>query len=61
MNKGDFVGGMQVEPILGSPQVMTLGGSEDNWVCTWVENGQTMKKQFKPEQLQPATVTGSPK
>lgn len=59
MNKGDFVGGIQVESIFGGPRVMTLGGSEDNWICTWVENGQTMTKHFQPEQLQVATSTKS--
>jgi len=61
MNKGDFVGGMQVQPVLGSAQVMTLGGSEDDWVCTWIENGQKMTKHFQPEQLQLATVNRSSK
>lgn len=61
MNKGDFVGSMQVQP-LGSDQIMTLGGTPDEWICTWVENGQTMTKRFQPEQLEPAVkVSGSAK
>lgn len=50
MNKGDFVGSMLVQPV-GSGQVMTLGGTPDEWVCTWTENGQTVSKHFKPEEL----------
>ena len=61
MNKGDFVGGIQVLPILGSTQVMTLGGTEDDWICTWYENGQKMTQHFQPEQLQLATLNRSPK
>ncbi|MEO5625958.1 MAG: hypothetical protein ABIQ70_08120 [Dokdonella sp.] len=54
MNKGDFVGASLVQP-LGSDQVMTLGGTPDDWVCTWIENGQTMTRQFQPEELQLAS------
>jgi hypothetical protein len=51
MNKGDFVGAALVQP-LGSDQIMTLGGTADDWICTWVENGQTMTGHFQPEELQ---------
>lgn len=54
MKKGDFVGGMEVQP-LGGGHVMILGGGPDNWVCTWVENGTTMTQAFQPEQLEPAS------
>ena len=53
MNKGDFVGNMLVRPI-GSNQVMTLGGTPDDWICTWTQNGVAMSKHFKPEDLVPA-------
>jgi hypothetical protein len=56
MNKGDFVGGMSVRP-LGSTQVMTLGGTPDDWICTWVDNGQTVTKHFQPVELEPAGTT----
>jgi hypothetical protein len=61
MNKGDFVGGLQVEPILGAHQVMTLGGSKDDWICTWVEDGKTMTQHFQPDQLQIVSASRSPK
>ncbi len=51
MNKGDFVGGVEVRPLGGGP-VMTLGGDPDHWVCTWVSNGQVMTQTFQPEQLE---------
>ena len=53
MNKGDFVGGMQVQQIGGGP-VMTLGGTPDDWICSWIENGKTMTKHFDPSMLEPA-------
>lgn len=51
MKKGDFVGGMEVQPLGGGP-TMTLSGDPDNWVCTWEANGRTMVQTFQPEQLQ---------
>jgi|GEM_PF-6587567 uncharacterized protein YodC (DUF2158 family) len=54
MNKGDFVGGMLVQQTSGGP-VMTLGGSEDNWICRWVDGAKAMTAHFKPEDLQPAS------
>lgn len=53
MNKGEFVGGMLVRRI-GQTQVMTLGGTPDHWLCSWVQSGQVMNQQFKPEELEPA-------
>ena len=50
MNKGDFVGSMLVQP-LGSSRVMTLGGTPDEWICTWNENGEEVSKRFQPEEL----------
>ena len=57
MKKGDFVVGMEVQP-LGGGQVMILGGDPNNWVCTWVHNGTTMTQTFQPEQLEPASTSG---
>ena len=51
MKKGDFVGGMEVQP-LGGGQVMILGGDPDNWVCTWEADGKTWTQSFQPEQLE---------
>lgn len=57
MKKGDYVGGMEVQP-LGGGTVMTLGGDADNWVCTWVHNGTTYTQTFQPEQLQRVPSSG---
>lgn len=54
MNKGDFVGGIQVI-LRGTDQVMTLGGTPDDWVCTFVKNGKSMSEHFQPEVLDPFT------
>lgn len=51
MKKGDFVGGMEVQP-LGGGQVMILGGDPDNWVCTWETDGKTWTQSFQPEELE---------
>jgi hypothetical protein len=53
MNKGDFVGGIPVQP-MGGGQIMTLGGTSEDWICTWMENGQSVSRHFKPEDLEPA-------
>ena len=52
MNKGEFVGGMLVRRI-GQAQVMTLGGTPDDWQCSWLENGLVKNAHFKPEDLEP--------
>ncbi|HEY0180415.1 MAG TPA: hypothetical protein VGC30_12415 [Dokdonella sp.] len=53
MNKSEFVGGMQVR-LVGTNQVMTLSGTPDDWICTWVENGKQVSQHFAPEDLEPA-------
>ena len=53
MNKGEFIGGMLVRRV-GETQVMTLGGTPDDWVCSWPQNGKVMSAHFKPEELEPA-------
>lgn len=57
MNKGDFVGGIPVQPA-GGGQVMILGGTPDDWVCTWTEDGQVRSAHFLPEQLEHARTPG---
>ena len=57
MKKGDFVGGLEVQP-LGGGRSMILGGDPDNWVCTWEENSKTMTQSFQPEQLEPVAPSG---
>lgn len=51
MNKADFVTGTPVR-VLGTQQVMILGGTPDRWVCTWDENGQLVSRQFDPASLE---------
>jgi hypothetical protein len=58
MKKGDFVGGIPVQ-LLGGGQVMTLGGTPDDWVCTWTENGQARSEHFMPEELERVPFSGS--
>jgi hypothetical protein len=53
VNKGDFVGSMPVQ-LIGSKQVMTLGGTPDDWICTYVENGHTVTVHVEPAQVEPA-------
>ena len=53
MKKGDFIGGIPVQP-LGGGQVMILGGTPDDWICTWTQNGVQRSEHFLPEQLEPA-------
>lgn len=58
MKKGDFIGGIPVQP-LGGGQVMTLGGTPEHWICSWTQNGQVRSQHFLPEQLEPANPPGS--
>src|SRR5512147_909892 len=37
MNRGDFIDGMLVR-LKSTGQVMTLGGTEDDWICTTSDN-----------------------
>jgi hypothetical protein len=56
MNKGEFVLGIPVRAV-GSDQVMTLGGTPDNWTCTWNENGKVRSERFDPGKLERADAT----
>jgi uncharacterized protein YodC (DUF2158 family) len=60
MNKADFVSGIPVRSVDGS-QVMTLGGTANDWVCTWVENGERKMASFRPEDLEPVDRLSSVK
>ena len=51
MNKGDFIGGIPVQPV-GGGQVMILGGTPDDWICSWTENGVARSEHFQPEELE---------
>jgi hypothetical protein len=52
MKKGDFVTERLVR-VVGEDRVMTLGGTPDNWVCTWQEAGEKRSAHYRPEQLEP--------
>jgi len=52
MKKGDFVTEGLVRLVDGD-QVMTLGGTPDDWVCTWQEGDQKRSAHYRPEQLVP--------
>ena len=54
MNKGDFVGGIQVR-LIATGQVMILGGTPDDWTGTWTQNGISKVEHFAPEQLDKVT------
>lgn len=53
MNKGDFVGGMLIVSKT-TGQVMTLGGTPDDWTGSYVENGTTITVKVKPGDVDPA-------
>lgn len=59
MNKGDYTGEALV-CLIGSDRVMTLGGTPDHWVCTWIENGEEKSAHFQPEELVPASNAPRP-
>lgn len=55
MHKGEFVAGMAVRP-LGSMHVMTLGGSVEEWICSWHDNDEHRAMRYMPEDLEPACM-----
>ena len=52
MKKGDFVTEKLVR-VAGEDRVMTLGGTPENWVCTWHEAGEKRSANYRPEELEP--------
>lgn len=55
MHKGEFVAGMAVRPI-GSMHVMTLGGTADEWICSWYDNDEHRAMRYMPEDLEPVCM-----
>lgn len=55
MHKGEFVTGMAVRPI-GSMHVMTLGGTPDEWICSWYDNDEHRAMRYMPEDLEPVCM-----
>ena len=55
MHKGEFVPGMAVRPI-GSMHVMTLGGTPDEWICSWYDNDEHRAMRYMPEDLEPVCM-----
>jgi hypothetical protein len=52
MNRGDFIDGILVR-LKSTGQVMTLGGTEDDWICTTSDNGRVVRKHVAPEDVDP--------
>jgi hypothetical protein len=55
MHKGEFVAGMAVRPV-GSMHVMTLGGTAEEWVCSWYDNDEHRAMRYMPEDLEPVCM-----
>lgn len=55
MYKGEFVAGMAVRPV-GSMHVMTLGGTPDEWICSWYDNDEHRAMRYMPEDLEPVCM-----
>lgn len=55
MHKGEFVSGMAVRPI-GSLHVMKLGGTADEWICSWYDNDEHRAMRYMPEDLEPVCM-----
>ncbi|HEU4664546.1 MAG TPA: hypothetical protein VFS55_10985 [Dokdonella sp.] len=55
MHKGEFVAGMAVRPI-GSMHVMTLGGTAEEWICSWYDNDEHRAMRYMPEDLEPVCM-----
>jgi len=52
MNRGDFIDGILVQ-LKSTGQVMTLGGTEDDWICTTSDNGRVVRKHVQPDDVDP--------
>lgn len=52
MNRGDFIDGILVR-LKSTGQVVTLGGSKDDWVVSSNDNGRVVRKHVQPEDVDP--------
>lgn len=55
MHKGEFVAGMAVRP-MGSMHVMKLGGTAEEWICSWYDNDEHRAMRYMPEDLEPVCM-----
>jgi len=56
MNRGDFSAGIEVRQ-KSDGQIMLLGGTEDDWICTFTTNGKFMTLHVDPEDVDPVLST----
>jgi len=59
MNRGDFVAGMHVR-LKATGQIMVLGGSKEDWICTDPNNAGAAPKHVQPQDVEPAVITSQP-
>jgi hypothetical protein len=52
MNRGDFIDGILVR-LKSTGEVMTLGGTEDDWICTTADTGRVVRKHVQPDDVDP--------
>lgn len=52
MNRGDFIDGILVR-LKSTGEVLTLGGTEDDWICTATDAGRVVRKRVQPEDVDP--------
>jgi hypothetical protein len=52
MNRGDFIDGILVR-LKSTGEVMTLGGTEDDWICTAADAGRVVRKHVQPDEVDP--------
>lgn len=59
MNRGEFIAGIQVR-LKATGQIMVLGGTIDDWICTDPSNAAAIPKHVQPEDVEPAVITSRP-
>ena len=52
MNRGDFIDGILVR-LKSTGEVMTLGGTEDDWICSAADAGRMVRKHVQPDDVDP--------
>ena len=52
MNRGDFIDGILVR-LKSTGEVLTLGGTEDDWICTATDAGRVVRKHVQPDDVDP--------
>jgi hypothetical protein len=59
MNRGDFIAGMRVR-LKATGQIMVLGGTMDDWICTDPNSAAAVPQHVQPEDVEPAVLTSRP-